>query len=152
MAEYIEREAILKKNMYGNTKPITHRTYAEELIKSMPNADVVEVKHGEWLLKSNIYKMLDDVDEEFYVECPFCHKTEYVPFELEEEKMLKYAKAEYPYCHCGAKMDGETNQKRLCRTRRRREDYKTPYINTLYAPFFGLFSRRVRLAYRPCIV
>ena len=72
-----------------------------------PTADVVEVKCSNWELKSRVYKMLDDVDEEFYVECPFCHRTEYVPFELEEEKMLEYARKHYPYCHCGAKMDGK---------------------------------------------
>ena len=71
------------------------------------SADMVEVRHGEWLLESRIYKMPDDVDEEFYVECPFCHRTFDVPFELEEEKMLTYAKEKYPYCNCGAKMDGK---------------------------------------------
>ena len=43
MAEYIEREALLKRNMYGNANPIVYRTYAEELIKSAPAADVVEL-------------------------------------------------------------------------------------------------------------
>lgn len=75
-------------------------------MSKIPTTDVEEVKHGEWELKSEIYKMLDDVDEEFYVECPLCHRTEYVPFELDDRKMLKYAKEHYPYCHCGAKMDG----------------------------------------------
>ena len=41
--EYIERGALLEKNMYGNTAPITHRTYAEMLIQSAPAADVVKV-------------------------------------------------------------------------------------------------------------
>ena len=41
--EYIERGALLEKNMYGNTAPITHRTYAQQLINSVPAADVVEV-------------------------------------------------------------------------------------------------------------
>lgn len=41
--EYIERGDLLQKNMYGNTAPITHRTYAEQLISSAPAADVVEV-------------------------------------------------------------------------------------------------------------
>jgi hypothetical protein len=41
--EYIERGALLDRNMYGNTTPITHRTYAEQLISSAPVADVVEV-------------------------------------------------------------------------------------------------------------
>ena len=70
-------------------------------------ADVVRVKHGEWELKSEIHTWFDDVDEEFYVECPFCHRTEWIPFEFEEEKMLEYARKHFPYCHCGAKMDGE---------------------------------------------
>lgn len=42
MPEYIEREALLKRNMYGNTNPITHRTYAKNLIESAPAADVVD--------------------------------------------------------------------------------------------------------------
>lgn len=50
--------------------------------------------------------MLDDVDEEFYVECNLCNREEYVCFEFEEQKMLDYAKQHFPYCHCGAKMDG----------------------------------------------
>lgn len=72
-----------------------------------PAADVVEIKHEKWKLKSQIYKMPDDVDEEFYVECPLCKRTFYVPFEGTEEKMLEYAKENYPYCNCGAKMDIE---------------------------------------------
>ena len=79
-------------------------------LKEAPAANVVEVKYSNWELKSRVYKMLDDVDEEFYVECPLCHRTEYVPFELEEEKMLEYAREHYPYCHCGAKMDGKDGE------------------------------------------
>ena len=66
-----------------------------------------EVKHGEWEIKSEIHRMFDDVDEEFYVECPLCHRVEYIPFEFDDRKMLEYAKEHYPYCHCGAKMDGK---------------------------------------------
>lgn len=43
MAEYIEREAALQKNMFGNVNSITYRTYAEILINSIPAVDVVEV-------------------------------------------------------------------------------------------------------------
>lgn len=53
MKEYIEREALLKKNMYGNANPITHRTYAKNLIKSAPAADVVEVRHAYWKYNHN---------------------------------------------------------------------------------------------------
>ena len=70
-------------------------------------SDFAEVKHGEWELKSEIRRFFEEIDEEFYVECPFCHRVYYVPFEFEDEKMLEYAKKNYPYCNCGAKMDGE---------------------------------------------
>lgn len=44
MKEYIEREALLERNMYGNAESILYRGYAQKLIKSAPTADVVEVK------------------------------------------------------------------------------------------------------------
>ena len=82
-----------------------------EVDDSIPNAatvcDMQEVKHGKWELKSVTHRLIDDFDEEFYVECPFCHRTEYVDFEFDKEEMLKHAKEQYPYCHCGARMDGE---------------------------------------------
>jgi hypothetical protein len=82
-------------------------TDIRKAIEQTPTADVVEVRHGEWEIKSEIHQMLDDVDEELYVECPFCKRTFYVPYEFEDEKILAYARENYPYCNCGAKMDGE---------------------------------------------
>lgn len=73
-------------------------------------ADVVEVRHGEWNIRSEIHQMFDDVDEELFVECPFCQRRYHVPFEFEDEKILEYAREEYPYCHCGAKMDGKETE------------------------------------------
>ena len=35
-------------------------------------------------------------------------RTFYVPSELIEADMLRYAKEQYPYCHCGAKMDAKS--------------------------------------------
>ena len=106
MPEYIERNAILQKakELQGE---LFGASLIVEAIKNAPTADVAEVKYGEWILKSTIHQMFDDVDEEFYVECSLCERAYYVPFELEERKMLEYAKKEYPYCHCGAKMDKE---------------------------------------------
>lgn len=120
--EYIDRRKLLKKitdiELIISLNRADYKTeliqavklYENAILKAIltePSADVEEVRHGEWLLESRIYKMPDDVDEEFYVECPFCHRTFDVPFELEEEKMLTYAKEKYPYCNCGAKMDGK---------------------------------------------
>lgn len=90
MAEYIERKAILKRNIYGNANPITYRTYAEELIKSMPAADVVEVKHGKWI--KDPYRS--------YWECSLCNGP--APVDCKKEKFYQSE-----FCPtCGAKMDG----------------------------------------------
>lgn len=78
-----------------------------DMVKTAPTVDAVEVVHGAWKLKSEIRKMFDDVDEKFYVECPLCGRTFWGPFEVDEGKMISYAKEKYPYCNCGAKMDGK---------------------------------------------
>ena len=61
---------------------------------------------GEWIIKSEIYKLIDDVDEELFVECSICQRRFNVPYELDDEKIFKYAREHYPYCNCGAKMKG----------------------------------------------
>lgn len=96
-------------NVIRDDPYIPGRAYARarDHIDNAPDA----VKHGRWILKSRIYKMFDDVDEEFYVECNLCNREEPVCFEFGEQQMLDYAKRHYPYCHCGAKMDGgKTNE------------------------------------------
>ena len=66
----------------------------------------VKQSEGEWIIKSEIYKLLDDVDEELFVECSICQRRFNVPYELDDEKIFKYAREHYPYCNCGAKMKG----------------------------------------------
>ena len=81
-----------------------------ELAK-IPAADVVEVVHGEWEIKSELYRMMeDDFDEQLYVECPYCKRRFYVPSAFDDEEIFEYARENYPYCHCGAKMDGERKE------------------------------------------
>lgn len=61
---------------------------AQEIVKTIPTADVVEVKHGYWIVDDDI------------TECSNCHK-EYVT----ARGMLQLKV--FDYCpHCGAKMDG----------------------------------------------
>ena len=69
-------------------------------------ADVASKSEGEWQIKTVIHQMIDDVDEELYVECPFCQRTFWVPYEFEDEKIFEYAREHYPYCNCGARMKG----------------------------------------------
>lgn len=114
--EYIEREALfmdLSETLIFSGRPgeasaeVRGANKVISRIKNAPTADVVEVKHGEWEIKSEIHQLFDDVDEELYVECPFCRRTFYVPYEFEDKKIFEYARENYPYCNCGAKMDGE---------------------------------------------
>lgn len=82
MAEYIEREAVLKivdrrVDLNAKTKPMF-----QELI-SLPAADVAPVMHGRW------------ISHKGYCECNLCHNL-----------FGSY----FNYCpNCGAKMDGGEN-------------------------------------------
>lgn len=60
--------------------------------KHMPPADVEEVRHGKWIYGGNNWKM------EHVFECSVCERWMFTGFP-------KYVVEEYPYCHCGAKME-----------------------------------------------
>lgn len=105
--EYIEREAALNElkeelEMYTPmfTKEQNHYIdwglrIAVKDIKNLPAVDVVEVKHGKWLIVDDI------VDKNLCnLVCSVCGRREY---NIENpKKAIEYR----PYCHCGAKMDG----------------------------------------------
>ena len=96
-----------QRSAYGEAYGATQK---EQLKETYQIFKYEEVRHGEWNIRSEIYKMIDDVDEELFVECPFCHRQYNVPYLFDDEKILEYAREEYPYCHCGAKMDGKGEQ------------------------------------------
>lgn len=102
MAEYIERETLLKELQ----EEIDFETtmYTEEQnkwferglkcayrdAKNQPTADVVEVRHGEWEKENGIYV------------CSECGYT--CPYDVVGDNIEYW---ECLYCrHCGAKMDG----------------------------------------------
>ena len=88
MAEYISREELVIKNWYGNTKPLEWRSYTNELIKSIPAADVVEVNHGKWYLHPDGSGT-----------CSNCNRTQKSVWDFDNVQN---------YCgNCGTKMDGE---------------------------------------------
>ena len=115
MAEYIEREAVLKEAesriMWGASAAAVY-----ELIRDAPAADVAPVRHGRWLLEAN----KDKVNCRWNVtaECSNCcdEKKEIwagffpnVPDWLARDTALIDAKSVKlsNYCpNCGAKMDG----------------------------------------------
>lgn len=96
MAEYISRDEAIERiqphvkpqTVYGEgyLQAIEHATAILEL---MPAADVQPVKRGRWIIT-------DDV-EHFIAVCSECGRTE-------DSRAIK----DMPYCHCGARMDGDT--------------------------------------------
>lgn len=102
MADYIRREdalfAIRKAERGGSMTALTRleRAYAE--IREMPAADVAEVVHGQWFVSK-----IRSIETVFY--CSECMRTVTVGNDFFGEAP-KSVSAAYPYCHCGAKMDG----------------------------------------------
>ena len=69
-----------------------------EYIEAFPGADVEEVRHGKWVYIGDPNYA---IQVGFLYECSCCkrHITVNYQFELKD----------YPYCHCGAKMDEKEN-------------------------------------------
>lgn len=97
MARYIDADAVCDKC------PIPKGKYNCQLcdVGDAPTADVVEVKHGRWIL-------LDECSNEG-VYCSVCHKKVY-------RKEYANQKLKSNFCpNCGAKMDGgDTDAKTEC--------------------------------------
>lgn len=95
MAEYIEREILLKKNFYTencNSEENRWNDYAiKDIIMHIPAADVVPVKHGH-------FRRLTFSDDTII--CSEC-KMAYNIFETNGAENFNFCP------HCGAKMGGE---------------------------------------------
>lgn len=109
MAEYIERDKTLQDMHGSHSTPIFigHKTDEDIMFERMcgivmeqPTADVVEVRHGEWLQTKEPLGW-NDVD---CIECSACHDS----WILGEEFDLEDYKYYWKYCpNCGARMEGE---------------------------------------------
>ena len=85
MPEYIEREAV-KASILKNCGDFTE-TDAALIVNEIPTADVVEVRHGEWIKRTeHLYK------------CSLCGNSAF----------MSLGGIPCNYCpECGAKMDGK---------------------------------------------
>ena len=97
MARYIDAEPLLeeiKKLNWSDDDVMYH--IVKVLIEDAPTADVVEVKHGEWIEHDEMF-----YDGEFHSEYPMkgykCSLCGRVLWSKE------------PYCNCGADMRGGKN-------------------------------------------
>ena len=94
MAEYIEREALLKKAYELQGGSFSTGLIVEQIEKA-PAVDVVEVKHGEWIYCPQTINL----QSHFY--CSVCNGI----------RLEHYVKNNFKYCpNCGAKMDGGRNE------------------------------------------
>ena len=95
--EGVKANEMAKAGVYDASVKYNHGEYcyfvAQEIVKDIPTADVVEVKHGEWVSKwSNISNSLHEY-------CSSCGAL--------EPHVLATNKEHSNYCpNCGAKMDG----------------------------------------------
>lgn len=99
MAEYIEREAVLKLfdkvGCYLNPKCLERQ---KEEIQQVPAADVVEVKHGYWKRTEEPLGWQDVT----LAECSVCGEGWLTDDNFSIEEFVDY----WHYCpNCGAKMD-----------------------------------------------
>ena len=69
-------------------------------VEQMPTVDAVEVVHGQWLFVTK------GQQTSVYV-CSECNRA--VTVVCDEDKIKEQLAKNYPYCHCGAKMDGDGN-------------------------------------------
>lgn len=98
MAEYIEREAAVKAfNNFdagrADSPPFTLLTPEEfaEYLYELPAADVAPVVYGRW-------EQVKEWATKAKYRCSVCGREIMSAVKVNIEK--------YPYCHCGAKMDG----------------------------------------------
>ena len=112
MAEYIDKEAAVslllrERKTYRSTKEICAVANCAVAIKELiPAADVVEVRHGEWLVEAY------PVDSDEVVIFPYKEHQHNDPFcSICGKHALLNGGEEYVvsnYCpNCGAKMDGK---------------------------------------------
>ena len=107
MAEYIERAAIMEfpirkdrcDKEHANEHFIFGIESVLEYVENLPAADVAPVVHGRW-------KLLHKGDWTSVFVCSVCGRRETITESESYNSRIKMPR-KYPYCHCGARMDGE---------------------------------------------
>lgn len=95
MSNYIDRNILLEEL---NETQIEGDEYykglgrAKQIVCDQPTVDVEEVEHGKWIYRGH-HEMMGHA-----FECSVCERWIFTVFP-------KHVIGEYPYCHCGAKME-----------------------------------------------
>ena len=103
--EYIDKDELLFEmtNTFVPQDMDTCRAYAlaKKLIENTPAADVEPIKHGRWIEHHGQSYLVHPIKYDEYGN-PVLQN--YINYECSE--CGRKASELYPYCHCGAKMDG----------------------------------------------
>ena len=105
MSRYIDADAFIERLKFKrDTDNIDRKKYAGlecaiSQCNKAPTADVVEVRHGEWIWDFNL-------DGDDFFRCSVCGRQEVINGLCRERNPID----EFPYCHCGAKMYGERSE------------------------------------------
>ena len=116
MARYIDADKLLKDMEFVTndvTCPLHIAATIDQTISLAETADVVEVKHGEWIIDTSIKEgTFYEVNYKILITCSICGNRHflgtqpYCNFTQEDLKEDSYRK--YRYCgQCGTKMDGQ---------------------------------------------
>lgn len=85
-----------------------------DVIEDLPALDVAPVVHARWI--PDCETVGDDYfgyDEEWFVRCSRCGRIERdVDAYPLMDGDIRAVKQDYPYCHCGARMDGDPHDGR----------------------------------------
>ena len=115
MSKYINVVIAAEKISEKHNIPLSELvdTFAE-----IPSADVVEVMHGEWIIKNDEKDWRDKDYYRLVIKCSICGKSHFLGTtkyrnEYDEEKLKELGNiGDYSYCgKCGAKMDGKDGEK-----------------------------------------
>lgn len=98
MGKYIDVEEFIC-SLDGSECLDTERDYEEieRRLEEFEAADVEEVRHGKWI----------KIRYRTFI-CSCCKRSVYLDgLNVTDKNETKLLRELYPYCHCGAKMDGE---------------------------------------------
>ena len=83
-----------------------------EQMQKIPTIEAEPLKHGRWVMQFDGSQsfVTGEWDENYYIECSECgRKVWYIDQDAAMFGNWEKIFEAFPYCHCGAKMDGGTD-------------------------------------------